>query len=503
MEGAAADKAANAVDGEAVLARVSRHILPLFFSLALLNSIDRANLSFAALQLNTDLGFSRSVYGFGSGLFFIGYALLQIVAPLICARVGAPSFLGTILVLWGGVTLLFAFMRTAGQFYCLRLLLGVAESGAYPGMWYHLALFFDDHELGLAYTCVATATSVAGVLGAPLAAGLLSLDGACGLRGWQWLFLVESAPAVALGLVIRWRLARSPEAALFLRPAERSWLASRKAAQPVAAEQAHSVDTHAAPPAATTDSSIWAPLLTAFASRHIWHLAGIWTLNAMGLDGIVFWAPLLVRAILDGDADAADDGATEVVADNSVTAGDTVRQLALGRMVQAALLAGVPFGAAGIAMVVNARHSKRSGERHWHGALPLLVGAVALAALAALLGSSGNGTAGAAGAFAALSAAAVGIWSVHGPLMGWPAAFLSGTTAASGFALMKMVGALGSFLGPALIGGLADATGGFAVPCLVLACCVAAGAVLMLAFRAPGGPPAAALDMKLRVAATA
>ncbi|EIE20526.1 MFS general substrate transporter, partial [Coccomyxa subellipsoidea C-169] len=157
--------------------KVDHHLLPFFFSVALLCSIDRANLSYAALQLNHDLKFSHTVYGLGSGLFFLGYMVFQVPSTYVCARVGAPKFLGTIVVVWGLVATLFAWMQTSAQFYTLRLILGLAESGAYPGMWYSLALFYDDKELGVAYTTVSTATAVAGVLGGPIAAALLSLNG--------------------------------------------------------------------------------------------------------------------------------------------------------------------------------------------------------------------------------------------------------------------------------------------------------------------------------------
>lgn len=222
------NEAPQAVDSRAVMHKVDRHLVPWFFSLGILCYLDRTNLSFAALQLNKDLHLSCATYGLGAGIFFAGYALCQVPSNMALVRLGAPLWLGIIVVAWGLVATLFAFTTGAAMFLTLRFALGVAECGAFPGIWYHLSRFYSESELGPAYAKVATCTALAQVIGAPLAAAILSLDGLAGLRGWQWLFLMEGIPTIAFGIAVRLLLAPCPSKAKFLTPEERSWLQRRQ-----------------------------------------------------------------------------------------------------------------------------------------------------------------------------------------------------------------------------------------------------------------------------------
>ncbi|KAK9804035.1 hypothetical protein WJX73_006048 [Symbiochloris irregularis] len=338
-------------DEKKVIAKVNRHLMPLFFSLSLLCSLDRANLSFAALQLNKDLGFSKEVYGFGSGVFFLGYACFQIPATLFCARIGAPLFLGVSLACWGVVASCFATLQSSTQFFILRFILGLCETGAYPGMWYHMHLFFNDQELGVGYATVSTATAVNGVIGGPIAAALLSLDGFAGLRGWQWLFLLEGVPAVVLGGVLWKRLARSPTSAGFLSQQERAWLQRRQAQ----AQQDREADEERGAKAGEPER--W----WHFARQwRIWYLALIWTLVTTAMDGLVFWVPTIISSViyLDDDEDDGDESARHEETEHAA---------------KSALLSAIPFGCAAITMVMVARHSKAARERHLHGAIPLVI----------------------------------------------------------------------------------------------------------------------------------
>lgn len=213
------------VDGAAVRRRVNWRCLPPLFLVALACQIDRSNLAYAALQLSADLAFfTRTVQGLGSGCFFVGYSLLQIPANAACMALGPSRWLPIILVAWGALAMCFAAMRSTRAFLALRLLLGAAEAGAYPAIMFQLSLFYSPRNLGLAYTVVATATAVAGLTGGPLAAGIMSLDGVAGLRGWQWLFLVEGVPPLLLAAALPFWLPASPLAAPFLSPEEQQWL---------------------------------------------------------------------------------------------------------------------------------------------------------------------------------------------------------------------------------------------------------------------------------------
>lgn len=212
------------VDGAAVWRKLRWRLLPPLFFVSLCCQLDRSNLSFAALQMRHDLPwFSRSVQGLGSGLFFIGY-LAQIPANLACVALGPRRWLPLILLAWGAVAACFAAVRGTASFLALRLLLGVAEAGAYPCIMYYLSLFYPQHHLGLAFSMVATATAAAGLAGGPLAAGIMSLEGAAGLRGWQWLFLLEGVPPLLLAAVLPHLLPSGPLTARFLQPAEQRWL---------------------------------------------------------------------------------------------------------------------------------------------------------------------------------------------------------------------------------------------------------------------------------------
>ncbi|KAG2428194.1 hypothetical protein HXX76_011874 [Chlamydomonas incerta] len=223
----AADDDDMKVDTVAMFNKVSTRLLPLFFVMVIMCYVDRTSLAFAAIQLNADLGFPPAVYGMGSGLFFLGYSLFQVPSNLLLKRVGGPTWLAVIIFAWGLAASAFAGMKTATHFYVLRLVLGVAEAGAFPGMWYMLTKFFPGDQLAFPFAVVEAGISLSHVLAAPLAAACLSLDGLGGLAGWRWLFLVEGLPTLLLAVVMYRTLPRGPESAPFLSPAERRALQRR------------------------------------------------------------------------------------------------------------------------------------------------------------------------------------------------------------------------------------------------------------------------------------
>jgi ACS family tartrate transporter-like MFS transporter len=407
------------------LERVSRRLIPFLFVLYIVAYLDRINVGFAALQMQADLGFGDAVYGLGAGIFFIGYFLFEVPSNLILERVGPRFWISRIMITWGLVSSAMMFVRDPATFYALRFLLGVAEAGFFPGMILYLTYWFPAAERARAVAKFMTATAMAGVIGGPVSGALLELDGLAGLAGWQWLFLVEGIPAVVLGVVVVVFLTDRPEHATWLEPAQRTWLAERLEAERAATSQRHG-----------------ASLRRALVHPRVWSLGILYFVLVLGVYGVSLWLPQMIS--------------TRVRAS----------ELEVG------ILTAIPYAVAAVAMVLTGRHSDRSGERRWHVALPALAGAAGLAA-SALVEAPALGVLG-------LCLAALGIWSSLGPFWTLPTAFLSGTAAAGGIALVNSVGNLGGFVGPWVLGLLKDATGDFRAGLAFLALGLAAAAALAL-----------------------
>jgi ACS family tartrate transporter-like MFS transporter len=388
----------------AVLDKVSRRLIPFMFVLYVVAYLDRINVGFAALQMQADLGFDARVYGLGAGIFFLGYFAFEIPSNLILARVGARVWIARIMVSWGLASMAMAAVVGERSFYLLRLLLGIAEAGFFPGMILYLTYWFPAAVRARAIARFMTATAIAGVVGGPLSGLLLGLDGVGGLQGWQWLFLLEGVPAVLLGAVVLLRLPDGPADATFLGPEERTRLAACLAAEPTRAED-HTT------------------LRAALGSGRVWLLGLLYFLLVNGFYGVSLWLPQIVQR-LSG-------------------AGD----LLVG------VVSAVPYVVAAVGMVIVGAHSDRTGERRWHVAVPAVVGALGLVAA----GRASSPV----GALVALSVAALGIWSALGPFWALPTTQLRGTAAAAGIALVNSLGNLGGFAGPYGIGVVREATGSF------------------------------------------
>ncbi len=217
---------------DSTLATVRRRLIPFLFLLYVVAYLDRVNIGFAALDMNRDLGFSATVYGLGSGIFFVSYTLLEVPSNLMLARVGAPLWIGRIMLTWGLVSVAMAFVRDATSFYVLRFLLGAAEAGFFPGIVFYLTQWFPARERARAIALFMTGTAIAGVIGGPLSSALLQADGWLGLRGWQWLFVIEGVPALLLAPVVWRRLAGGPADAAWLSAEQRTWLVETLSRRP-------------------------------------------------------------------------------------------------------------------------------------------------------------------------------------------------------------------------------------------------------------------------------
>src|ERR1044071_1668829 len=212
---------ANVPISAVTLRKVTWRIIPFLFILYVVAWLDRVNVGFAGLQMNADLGFSSTVFGLGSGIFFLGYCLFEIPSNIILERVGARLWISRIMVTWGLISAALMFVRTPAAFYVLRFLLGVAEAGFFPGVIYYLSLWYPAAHRARAIAAFMTAVPVSGLIGGPLSGVLLTMNGVAGLAGWQWLFLGEGLPAIFLGLIVLFCLTEKPEVARWLTPAER------------------------------------------------------------------------------------------------------------------------------------------------------------------------------------------------------------------------------------------------------------------------------------------
>ena len=412
------------------LRKVRWRLIPFLFLLYIVAYLDRVNVGFAAIDMNRDLGFSAAVYGLGSGIFFLSYTSLEVPSNLMLARFGVRVWIARIMLTWGVVSTGMLFVNSAATFYILRFLLGAAEAGFFPGIIFYLTHWFPARERAQAIGLFMTATALAGVIGAPLSSALLQLDGAFGLRGWQWLFLIEGIPAILLAPVVLAKMTERPDEATWLTVEERDWL-SRE----IAAEQAQTAHAHVT-------------LREALLSPRLWIVSLPYLFIVIAFYGISFWLPQIVQG-------SSSLGSATVV-----------------------LLSAIPYVSATVGLVVVGTLSDRAGERRWHVAVPCLIGAAGF-----VLTVMGPGTL--AYSLATLSIAAFGIWGTLGPFWAIPTAFLRGTAAAGGIALVNSIGNVGGFVGPIIVGWIRDATGGFTAGLLTLAAILVLGALIAVNLRLP------------------
>lgn len=265
--------------GRHAMAVVRRRLIPFMFVLYIVSYLDRINVGFAALQMNRDLHFSDAVYGFGAGVFFIGYVLFEIPSNLILHRVGARTWIARIMMTWGVLAAAMMLVRTAPAFYVMRFLLGLAEAGFFPGMLLYLSRWFPARERARAVALFMTATAVAGVIGAPISGALLELHGVAGLAGWQWMFLLEGLPAVVLAVVVLVYLTERPEEAVWLMPEERSWIVEQLRGEREALKHEERFT-----------------VARALTSGRIWAFGVLYFLLVTAMYGIAFWLPQIIQA---------------------------------------------------------------------------------------------------------------------------------------------------------------------------------------------------------------
>jgi MFS transporter, ACS family, tartrate transporter len=404
--------------------KVLRHLIPLAIVCYFVNYLDRVNLSFAALEMNKDLGFTATVYGFGAGVFFIAYFLLETPSNLILVRVGARRWIARIMFTWGLLSGAMAFVQGETSFYIIRFLLGAAEAGFFPGMLFYLSLFFPAAYRGRMVSTFMVATAFSAVFGAPVSSLILYMNGFGGLKGWQWVFIAEAVPALIMSIIILVFLKDSPSEASWLDDDERAWLVARQAAERRQREAVHNLSV-----------------------LQVLHNPRVVALGLSGFGiaystyGIVYFLPQIVKAF----------GLTNM---------------------QTGLVSAIPFLVAAVGMIWYGRRSDRSMERRSHCAIAFLTCALGLVATALLPSPTLR--------LIALCVAAFGAWSTLPVFWSMPTAFLSGAAAAAGVAYINSIANIAGFVGPFVMGWIKDATGSFDGGLLVIACVCIAAAIAVL-----------------------
>ena len=422
-------------------ATAMRKLLPLLVLMHVIAYLDRLNITYAEDQLTKDLALSATMFGLAAGIFFLPYVILEIPSNLALHRVGAKRWMSRIMISWGLAAMAGALVWDSASLLVVRMLLGAAEAGFFPGVVYFLACWFPDAGRAKAMGVFMLGIPIAVLVGGPFSGGLLELDGVLGLDGWQWLFLVQGLPAVGVGI---WLLRALPD-----RPSDAPWLPPADAA---ALEQVVADEAEAARERENLD------LRGALRDRRVWRLALIYTcLNAAGYGTIFFLGDLIDR--IGGLSDF-----------------------------EVGLLSTIPFGFGALGLVLVGRYSDRVGDRRRVLAGGLGLGAIGLLGVAALpplvgLVPSAIATFGLLGAIPAF-------WGI-------PAALLTGRTAAGAIALVNSIGVMGGLIGPVVMGTLKDATGGLEAGLCVLAAFLVVGVALTLRLRevpgaargpAPAGP---------------
>src|SRR4051812_43698394 len=403
--------------------KVAARLIRVLLALYVIAYLDRVNVTFAQDKLQADLGFSSAVYGFGAGIFFIGYFLLEVPSNLALHRFGARKWMARIMITWGVISACTMFVQSAASFYAVRFLLGVAEAGFFPGMILYLSYWFPARERARAVGFFMSAIAISYAIGAPISGAIMSVfGGVAGLSDWQWLFLIEAVPAVLAGFFVLFYLDDGPADAAWLQDDEKRWLATRLEGEERTRMRAerHTVGE-------------------ALKDRRVLTFGLLYFCMVVNVYGLSFW----VGEIVDNIGGLSDVGKGFVTA--------------------------IPYTVAIVGLVVISRRSDRTGERKRHVAVSLVIAAVAFVVSTVV------------SPVAAIAALAVGLFFLLGAhLVFWtmPAALLSGTAAAAGIALINSIGNLGGFVGPYLVGLLKDATGSTDGGLIALAVILLGGAVL-------------------------
>lgn len=385
--------------------KVFWRIVPYCFGLYVISYLDRANIGYAALQMNKELALTSEAFGFAAGIFFIGYFLFEVPSNVALNKFGPRIWISRILVTWGVIATATAFVQTAPQLYALRFLLGVAEAGFFPGIIIYLTYWFRAKEQATTVALFTAAIPVSYLLGAPLSTFVMDHVSGLGLTGWRWMLLLEGLPAVLAGVFNYYFMTDRPEQAKWLEPEERAWLAGELEKDHAARQDVKHLG-----------------IVAAITNPKVLFLSVIYFIYQLGNLGIGLWMPQIIKGL-----------------------SSKLSNFEVG------LVAMVPYALATVAMVLWSKNSDRTGERQKHSALPLLLGALALAATGFVTEPIV--------AMTLISLALAGIYAFKSPFWSLPGLFLSRSTAAISIAAINSIGNLGGFVGPYGIGYIKEMTG--------------------------------------------
>jgi MFS transporter, ACS family, tartrate transporter len=430
----AAEDATQPIESRTI-AKVSWRLLPLVALAYCIAYVDRSNISFASLTMNKDLGFTAYIYGWGAGIFFFGYFLFEIPSNLILEKIGARIWIARIMITWGIISALTALVTGATSFLIIRFLLGAAEAGFFPGMILYLTYWFPAQYRGRVISTLFIAQPVANAVASIASAAILGMDGMLGIKGWQWIFIIEALPAILLGLVILRVMTDRPAHADWLAAEERDWLQGRLDRENREVE--------------TTGRMT---LTRALSDPRVVALSLIYLMSVTANYGIVFFMPQIVKGI------------------------------GLSNMMTGIVSSG-PYVIGTIGLIAWGWSSDRNKERRWHLIVASTLGALGLA-FAAWSGAS-------YWALLGMSAATVGIYGSRVAFWPMPSVFLTGTAAAGAIAMINAIGNLGGYFGPFIVGWVRTSTNSFEAGLYFLAACSLMAAIItFFAARAAGAPAA-------------
>lgn len=391
---------------KAIVRKITWRIVPFVFLLYIISYLDRANIGYAALQMNAELALSSEAFGFISGIFFIGYFLFEVPSNVMLNKYGARVWIARILVSWGVVAAASAFVQNATQLYVLRFLLGVAEAGFFPGIIVYLTYWFRNREIATTVSLFTAAIPVSYIIGAPVSTWIMDNVHWLQWSGWRWMLFLEGVPAVLFGAICYWRLTDRPDQARWLAQEEKTWINGELERDRLARSNVKHLT-----------------VLQAMKNGKVLYLSFIYFVYQCGSLGVGYWMPQIIKGM-----------------------SGSLSHFQVG------LVAMVPYIVATVAMVAWSRSSDHHDERKLHSAIPLGVAAVALFA-AGFVSST-------AGAVALISVALAGLYAFKSPFWALPTLFLSRSTASVSIAVINSIGNLGGFVGPYLIGVMKGSKGG-------------------------------------------
>ena len=418
-----------------VYAKVSWRIMPLLLICYMIAYLDRINIGYAQLQMKQTLPFSDAAYGLGAGIFFVGYFLFEVPSNLLLEKIGARKTITRIMVIWGLVSACMAFVHAPWAFYVLRFLLGVFEAGFFPGIILYFTYWYPGAYRARIIAIFMSGIAVAGVLGGPLSGWIMNdLAGYQGLKGWQWMFILEGLPTTFLGLFIFFYLDDKPDDAKWLSTEEKALIRHNLALEQAGAG-GHGHDLQS--------------FLGALKDPKVYVLSFAYFCFICGVYMISFWLPTLIK------------------------------EMGVSNPLHVGLLAAIPYSVTTVGMIAIGIHSDRTLERRWHCALPAFLGALALVGL---IYSSGNMTA----SFVLLSLASLGIITTMPLFWSIPTGYLKGPAAAGGIAFINSLGLIGGFLSPFVLGWIKTSTGSLELGNWLMAGVMAAGGLVILLAVRPG-----------------